>query len=135
MTKNDAKKELINILEENTTKKDLYTIREQVNISTTILKKRIDLGMNQKEFAQHMKVSQGMVSKWESSDYNFTIDAISNICDKLNLVFHVEIMDEEEEMNYLNSIKQNYVCINGDKNIGWGNLIDTYLDNSDYSIA
>lgn len=106
MAKHDAKIELLNFLEENTTKKDLYTIREQVNISATILKKRIDLGMNQKQFAEFMRVSQGMVSKWESSDYNFTIEAISNICDKLNLIFHVEITNQEEEKDYIDYINQ-----------------------------
>ncbi|MCH5279935.1 MAG: helix-turn-helix transcriptional regulator [Lachnospiraceae bacterium] len=30
------------------------------------------MGMTQLEFAKHMGVSQGMVSKWESREYNFT---------------------------------------------------------------
>jgi transcriptional regulator with XRE-family HTH domain len=134
MNKNDAKNDLLSFLAENTTKNRIYAIREKVNISTTILKKRLELNMNQKEFAEYMHVSQGMVSKWESAEYNFTIEAISNICNKLNLIFHVEIIKEEDEMNYLNSIKQNDICIN-DKNVEWGNLIDIYSDNSDYSIA
>lgn len=105
MINDKATNDFIDFLASHTTKKDLYTMREQVSVSAIIVKKRIDLGMNQKEFAQHMKVSQGMVSKWESSDYNFTIEAISGICDKLNLVFHVEIMEEEKEQDYLNSAK------------------------------
>lgn len=41
--------------------------------------------MSQKEFATYMGVSQSMVSKWESREYNFTTKALNEICKKLNL--------------------------------------------------
>ena len=54
-------------------------------ISVAIMKKRVEMNKTQKEFSRHMKVSQGMVSKWESGDYNFTVEALSNIFDALDM--------------------------------------------------
>ncbi|MDF2540123.1 MAG: family transcriptional regulator, partial [Herbinix sp.] len=64
---------------------DLIAARLLAKISSTIVKKRIDLNLTQKEFAEFLGVTQGMVSKWESEDYNFTIEALANICEKLDL--------------------------------------------------
>ena len=45
--------------------------------------------MSQKEFAAYMGVSQGMISKWESREYNFTVRSLNEICQKLNLKFNI----------------------------------------------
>jgi transcriptional regulator with XRE-family HTH domain len=47
--------------------------------------------MTQAEFAKYMGVSQGMVSKWESREYNFTIKSLNEICQKLNMQMCLEI--------------------------------------------
>ncbi len=60
-------------------------------IAGTITNKRNELGMNQKEFAEYMGVTQGMVSKWESCEYNFTIESAITIFDKLGLNFSIDI--------------------------------------------
>jgi len=44
---------------------------------------RVNLGQSQIEFAKFMGVTQGMVSRWESGTYNFTIETLSNIAFKL----------------------------------------------------
>lgn len=49
------------------------------------------MGMTQMEFAKFMGVTQGMVSKWESRDYNFTIRSLNEICQKLDLTLTVNI--------------------------------------------
>ena len=49
--------------------------------------------MNQKQFASFMGVSQAMISKWESGEYNFTINTLNEICDKLGLDFNPEPYD------------------------------------------
>ncbi|WP_373245534.1 helix-turn-helix domain-containing protein [Lacrimispora indolis] len=54
-------------------------------ISGHIERCRIDMHMSQKEFATYMGVSQSMISKWESREYNFTTKALNEICKKLNL--------------------------------------------------
>lgn len=80
----------------------IKTTVELARISARIEKCRLDMGMTQQEFAEYMGVSQGMVSKWESTDYNFTIKALNEICEKLKLTLNVEINEV---------IKDNYVVI------------------------
>lgn len=58
-----------------------------VLVSSAIVHKRKELGLNQAEFARKMGVSQGMVSKWESGEYNFTLNTLNEICSKLDLIF------------------------------------------------
>ena len=61
------------------------SIIELAKISAKIERRRLELNMTQKEFAAYMNVSQGMVSRWESREYNFTIKTLNEICQKLNL--------------------------------------------------
>ena len=68
---------------------EVKTIVELAKISARIERCRIEMGMTQQEFAKHMGVSQGMVSKWESREYNFTIRTLNEICQKIDLVFSV----------------------------------------------
>ena len=67
------------------------TTIELAKISAKIEKCRLDLGMTQKEFADYMGVTQGMVSKWESREYNFTIRSLNEICDKLGITLSLEM--------------------------------------------
>lgn len=60
-------------------------------ISMAIVHERKKLGMNQTEFAKFLGVTQGMVSKWESGEYNFTLENISNIFVKLNLDVNINV--------------------------------------------
>lgn len=68
---------------------------ELAKISAKIESKRSDLHMTQEEFARYMGVSQGMVSKWESREYNFTIKTLNEICEKLDLVLDITIQSRE----------------------------------------
>ena len=38
-----------------------------------------------------LNVSQGMVSKWESEDYNFTIESLAQIAEKLELNLEISL--------------------------------------------
>ena len=80
----------------------IKTTVELARISARIEKCRLDMGMTQQEFAEYMGVSQGMVSKWESTEYNFTIKSLNEICEKLKLTLNVEINEV---------IKDNYVVV------------------------
>lgn len=73
---------------------------ELARISATIERKRLDKEMTQKEFAAFMGVTQGMVSKWESGDYNFTIRSLNEICEKLELDLRVELEDRYPVNDY-----------------------------------
>jgi len=54
-------------------------------IAAAIIKKRHELCMDQKSFAEYVGVSQGMVSRWEKMQCNFSLKTISEICEKLGL--------------------------------------------------
>ena len=74
---------------------EVKTTVELAKISAQIERCRVDMGMTQKEFAEYMGVSQGMVSKWESRDYNFTIRSLNELCEALNLSLGIEIKHKE----------------------------------------
>lgn len=66
-------------------------------VSGRIQLRRIELGLDQKQFAKLLGVTQGMVSRWESGMYNFTITTLVNICEKLGLTFEPQITAKEIE--------------------------------------
>ena len=65
-------------------------------ISKALYKKRKQMNMSQNEFAKFMNVSQGMVSKWESRGYNFTIESLCEIFEKSGVDFNLEIKDDAQ---------------------------------------
>lgn len=77
-------------------------------IVTALITARAERGMNQKEFAKFMGVSQAMVSKWEAMDCNFTIQTIAKICGKLNLVPKLDLLTETD-----------YIAIKNQNNDSW----------------
>lgn len=95
--KNMTMEELINNLSGEITGGDIVAAKQLAKVSATLAKVRIDRGMNQKEFARCIGVSQGMISRWESKEYNFTIEALSDICDKLGLELEIKISNPSEQ--------------------------------------
>lgn len=65
-------------------------------IALKIHERRIEMGMSQTEFAKMNKVSQAMVSKWESGEYNFTIQALAKIFANIGLNLSFDIEDKKE---------------------------------------
>lgn len=76
---------------------DLIAKKTLAIIAAEIQLKRIDMGLDQKQFAKLLGVSQGLVSRWESGTYNFTITTLVNICEKLELSFKPQITSKEVE--------------------------------------
>ena len=66
-------------------------------IAAEIQLKRLEMNLDQKQFAKLLGVTQGMVSRWESGMYNFTITTLVNICEKLGLTFEPQITAKEIE--------------------------------------
>ena len=66
-------------------------------IAAEIQLKRLEMNLDQKQFAKMLGVSQGMISRWESGTYNFTITTLISICEKLGLVFEPQITSKEVE--------------------------------------
>lgn len=80
-------------------------------ISSRIMQERIDRGLSQEEFARLLDVSQVMVSKWESGDYNFSIRKAVDIFDKLDVNFDVHFSNIHVHRKLSNTWKQH---ISGD---------------------
>lgn len=77
--------ELFQLFEDKITLADINASKYLGKISAAIVQRRIELKMTQKEFATYVDVSQGMVSKWESGDYNFTVKGLTELAEKLNM--------------------------------------------------
>ena len=86
---------------------EVNSIVELARISGKIERCRIDMGMTQKECAEYMGVSQGMISKWESREYNFTIKSLVEISQKINMTLSIDFVK--------NSPKQEYAIIKWDE--------------------
>lgn len=86
-------------------------------ISATISMERIQRKMKQKEFAKFMNVTQGMISRWESGDYNFTIRQLCEICEKLELTPYLEFKNNCVAEEYLPS-NENYFAFEPIVHIG-----------------
>ena len=96
-----ANNEMLDLLSEYALRSDIYAAKAIAKISMSIFNQRKELKMTQKQFAKMMGVSQGMVSKWESAEYNFTIETIAQIAERLHMVFEIELKHESE---YLRNI-------------------------------
>lgn len=91
--KSDSAKleDLLQLFGENISAADINASRYLGEISAAIVKKRMELNMTQKEFAKHIKVSQGMISKWEGGDYNFSIKSLAELAEKLDMELYVNL--------------------------------------------
>ena len=101
LTEKIANAKKTNWVAEGLSEAEIKTTVELAKISARIERCRLDLGMTQREFADYMGVSQGMVSKWESREYNFTIKSLNEICEKLNLAMTVAIDKHCTKENYI----------------------------------
>lgn len=88
--------EMYDFLSQYISKSDVYASKAIAKISMFILQNRKKMDMTQKAFAKMMGVTQAMVSKWESAEYNFTIENIASIAEKLNTTFEIEFNPESE---------------------------------------
>lgn len=88
--------EMYDFLSQYISKSDVYASKAIAKISMFIIQNRKKMDMTQKAFAKMMGVTQAMVSKWESAEYNFTIENIASIAEKLNTTFEIEFNPESE---------------------------------------
>lgn len=89
-----------NWISEGFSENEVKTMVELAKISARIERCRIEMGMNQQEFAKYMGVTQGMVSKWESREYNFKIKTLNEICQKINLKLYVSLEKKCAKSDY-----------------------------------
>lgn len=79
---------------------EVKSMVQLAKISAQIERCRLDMEMTQEEFAQYLGVSQGMVSRWENRDYNFTVKSLNDICQKLNLSLTIDMLPIEAVKDY-----------------------------------
>ena len=79
---------------------EVKSIVQMAKISAQIERCRLDMEMTQEEFAQYLGVSQGMLSRWENRDYNFTVKSLNDICQKLNLSLTIDMLPIEAVKDY-----------------------------------
>lgn len=103
--------DLLSIFEDSLTASDILASKCLANISAAIVKKRIELNLSQKNFADLLNVSQSMVSKWESEDYNFTIKTLADIAAKLDMNLQVELIDEHSTSSQYITNNVTYNCV------------------------
>ena len=68
-----------------------------VAIANQIYTQRKALGKTQKQLAEQLSVTQSMICQWESGDYNFTIEAMTEIFDSLGLRIGLTFADAEND--------------------------------------
>ena len=84
MDKNDLY-ELLDAVSSDIPAEDLMLSGLQGLISAEISVRRHKKGMSQKDFAEYMGVSQGLVSRWEKGDCNYTLETLIKIASKLDI--------------------------------------------------
>ncbi len=109
---------MFDFISDHITKSDIYAASVLGKISAFIINSRMEKNMSQAEFAKLMDVSQGMISKWESAEYNFTVESIAQIVSKLNYSFDLQFMPENEYLRNTDHFEVNV----GSKKDMWANL-------------
>lgn len=77
-------------------KNGLYDIYYKISIA--LFDYRLKYKLSQKKLAEKLGVTQPMVAKLESGDYNYTVEQLWKIASKLNFKFNIEF--EEMIMDY-----------------------------------
>lgn len=85
MSIKDQEKAFLSTISANLEDEEIALATIQGMIAAEISIKRQNLGMSQKEFAEKMGVSQGLVSRWENGDANFTLSTLISIANKLKI--------------------------------------------------
>lgn len=83
--------DLFSMFSDTLSPEDIMTAKLISQISSAITKGRLNLNMNQTDFAEHIGASQSLVSRWEHGDYNFSLKKLSEIAVKLDLDVNISI--------------------------------------------
>lgn len=80
-------------------KDGLYDI--YYKISTALFDYRIRHKLSQKKLAEKLGVTQAMVSKLESGEYNYTVEQLWKIATKLGFRFDIEFSEREKDYSVI----------------------------------
>ncbi len=94
---------------------DITASRLLGNISAAITKRRLKYHMTQKDFAEFLCVSQGMISKWEGGDYNFSIKTLAEIAEKLDMELTVNLDSRRRDIQVTHMQDSDIVYVISDR--------------------
>lgn len=87
----------------------VYNAQRQLNkIACEIVKFRTDHEWSQKELANYLGVSQSMVAKYESGDYNFTIESLNKLASKIGLSVEICLSGFDTQQDLIVESKEDY---------------------------
>lgn len=119
--------DLLELFEDNLELSDITASRILGNISAAITKKRIKYSMTQNEFAKYLGVSQGMVSKWEGGDYNFSIKTLAEIAERLNMELAVELDSRRRDVQVTHMQDSDILYVVSDRKTFIGKVPDASM--------
>jgi len=84
-------------------KDSLYDIYYKISIALFDYREKHKL--SQKKLAGILGVTQGMVAKLESGDYNYTVEQLWKIATKLNFKFNIDFEEKAPEYSVYTSLE------------------------------
>lgn len=110
--------DLLSAISENLSAEEILSADVLSELSTQITQERIRRKMTQAQFAELLDVSQGMISKWESKDYNFTIETLCKIAVELGWTFKANFTPASNFASHnvvASSTPSYYTCVTSKK--------------------
>ena len=95
----NTKNDLFDYFDQFLSEEDKITNDLLTKLSLEIVKCRLERQLTQKEFAKLLGVSQSMISKIESDEYNFSIGTLVKIFNKLDKIMDIKIYPKAEKTN------------------------------------
>ncbi|AZT91266.1 XRE family transcriptional regulator [Caldicellulosiruptor changbaiensis] len=89
-----------------------------VNIALSLINYRIKNNLTQKELAQKLGMTQAMVSKLESGEYNPTVKMLYEISKALGLEFKVELREKTEPMEQWIECTESFIDVGSSNRVG-----------------
>ncbi len=89
----------------------LYDIYYKISIALFDYREKHKL--SQKKLAEILGVTQPMVAKLESGDYNYTVEQLWKIATKLNFTFNIDFEMTSEYSVYASLETEDHMCAEG----------------------
>lgn len=96
----NTKNDLFDYFDQFLSEEDKITNDLLTKLSLEIVKCRLERQLTQKEFSKVLGVSQSMISKIESDEYNFSIGTLVKIFNKLDKIMDIKIYPKVEKNVY-----------------------------------
>lgn len=79
------------LLKDDNVKKEYEALRPQYELIEQVIKARIELGLTQAELAKKIGMKQSNISRFESGEYNPSIEFLSKIATGLNKTINIQL--------------------------------------------